>query len=57
MPHTHKQIMLDIAKVGGAAATATGVTLANVNVILTTISICLAICYTIWKWRNDFNKK
>ena len=50
------QTVIDTAKVIGAAGAATGVTIANINGVLTTISICLAIGYTIWKWRKDYKK-
>lgn len=51
-----EQLGIDTFKVIGAAAGATGITLANINVALTTISVSLAICYTIWKWRKDYKK-
>jgi hypothetical protein len=55
MPHNN-HIFLDMTKVLGAAAVATTVTLSQVNTILTTVSICLAIAYTIYKWVKDLKK-
>jgi hypothetical protein len=37
------------ASAGGAA----GITLAQINVALTTLSISLGIAYLIWKWRRE----
>lgn len=55
MPHNN-HILLDISKVLGAATVATTVTLSEVNIILTTVSICLAIAYTVYKWVKDLRK-
>ena len=55
MPHK-SQILLDITKVAGAASAATVVKLADVNTALTTISICLAIGYTVYKWIKESRK-
>ena len=52
----NQQILLEMTKVPAAAAAAGVISLSNINVILTTISICLAICYTIWKWIKDYKK-
>ena len=49
--------VLDTMKVGAANVGALGITLSDVNGVLTTISIGLAIAYTIWKWKRDVKKK
>jgi hypothetical protein len=53
----HQTTLLDITKVAGAAIGATTITIANINGILTTFSILLAISYTIWKWRKDYKNR
>lgn len=50
------QEKIDTAKVIAASLTATGITIADVNSLLTTFSIILAIGYTVWKWRKDYKK-
>jgi len=51
------QTVIDIAKVIGATGAATGITIADINGGLTTVSICLAISYTVWKWYKDYRNE
>jgi len=53
MSNHHQQILLDITKVGAATIAATTVTIADVNRYLTTVSLLLAISYTIYKFIKD----
>ncbi len=46
----------DTAKVVGAVSSSVGVGIADFNQYATAVSIVLAICYTIWKWRKDYKK-
>lgn len=42
--------LIEVSKVGGAVAVATGISIANVNQWLTFISIMIAIGYGLRKW-------
>ena len=48
---------LDKIKVGFANAAAFGVSLADINQVLSMISLILAIGYTLKKWRDDNRRK
>ena len=54
--HNNNHILLDITKVAGATIAAATITISDVNAALTTVSICLAIFYTGWKWVKDIKK-
>ena len=47
--------IIDTCKVWTATLLAS-LTWGNVNGFLTTISLSIAICYTVWKWRRDKKK-
>ena len=57
MSNHHQQILLDITKVGAVATAATTIKLIDINVYLTTISVVLAISYTLWKWCTDYKNQ
>ena len=46
-------MMKDTVQIITANVSAIGISLANVNELLTLISLSLAICYTIWKYTKD----
>jgi hypothetical protein len=46
-------MMKDTLQIITANVSAIGISLANVNDLLTFISLALAICYTIWKYTKD----
>jgi len=48
--------ILDTVKVISASGGAIGVGIADFNQYATAVSVVLAICYTIWKWRKDYKK-
>jgi len=50
------QTKIDTAKAIGAAGAAAGITIADFNSVLSTISILLSIGYIIWKWHKDAKK-
>ena len=49
-------MMKDSIQIISANAGAIGISLANVNDVLTLVSLTLAICYTVWKFLKLDNK-
>ena len=49
--------IIDVIKVALLQLIALGIALSDVKEVLSIISICIAIGYGIWKWRQDIKNK